>query len=290
VGAVGQLAQVVVAGLTSGSIYALVALGFTMIFAVSGFISLLQGEYVILGGLIAIALSQWLGLPLPVAILAAVAGASLFGAIFQRLTLSPKRNLSPDAALIVTLGGAFVARGTAMVVFGKDPLSLPSFSGERPVAFGEVVVATQAFWIIGTLAAIAAALWAFFALTYTGKAMQACSQNATGARLVGIDLNAMGFISFVASAAIGAIAGVVIAPLNFVSYDEGLAVGIKGFIAAVLGGLGSYPGAVAGGILLGLAEGLSAAYISSQFKDAIAFVILLVLLLFRPGGLWGATR
>jgi len=279
-----------VAGLTSGSIYALVALGFTMIFAVSGFISLLQGEYVILGGLIAIALSQWLGLPLPVAILAAVAGASLFGAIFQRLTLSPKRNLSPDAALIVTLGGAFVARGTAMVVFGKDPLSLPSFSGERPVAFGEVVVATQAFWIIGTLAAIAAALWAFFALTYTGKAMRACSQNATGARLVGIDLNAMGFISFVASAAIGAIAGVVIAPLNFVSYDEGLAVGIKGFIAAVLGGLGSYPGAVAGGILLGLAEGLSAAYISSQFKDAIAFVILLVLLLFRPGGLWGATR
>jgi branched-chain amino acid transport system permease protein len=282
-----QLVQVIVAGLTNGSTYALVALGFSLIFAVSGYLNLIQGEYVVLGGLVTVALSEWWGWPLVPSALVAVAASCVFGYVLQQLTLSPARKLSPDAALIITLGGAFVARGIAMVVFGKDPLALPSFSGERPVFMGEVTIPTQSFWIIGALAISSVSLWWFFTRTFTGKAMLACAQNPTGARLVGIDSRHMAMVTFVTSALLGAVAGVVFAPLNFVSYDEGLAIGIKGFIAAVFGGLGSYPGAVIGGLILGLGEALGAAYISSQFKDAIAFVGLLVLLLFRPGGLMG---
>ncbi len=282
-----QLLQVLVAGLTSGSIYALVALGFSLIFAVSGYLNLIQGEFVVLGGLVTIALTDWLGMPLLPAVLLAVLVSALLGLILQQLTLSPKRRLSPDAALMVTLGGAFVARGGAMIIFGKDPLSLPSFSGERPIAVGDVVIATQSVWIVATLFLCSLGLWWAFSRTFAGKAMLACAQNPNGARLVGIDLSRVALLAFVVSATLGAVAGVVVAPLNFVSYDEGLAIGIKGFIAAVFGGLGSYPGAVIGGLVLGVGESLAAAFISSQFKDAIAFVGLLVMLVVRPGGLLG---
>lgn len=285
-----QIAQVLIAGLTNGSIYALVALGFSLIFSVSGYLNLVQGEYVIVGGLVTIAMTEWWGVPLVPAILAAVLVACIFGYLLQRLSLSPNRKLTPDAALIITLGGAFIARGGMMVGFGKDPLALPSFSGERPIIWGDVVVATQSFWILGTLVVSSGSLWWFFNRTYTGKAMRACAQSPTGARLVGIDLKHMSIVAFVTSALLGGLAGVMVAPLNFVAYDEGLAIGIKGFIAAIFGGLGSYPGAVLGGIILGLGEGLGAAYLSSQFKDAIAFVALLVVLLIRPNGLIGARR
>src|SRR5262245_10440192 len=285
-----QIAQVLIAGLTNGAIYALIALGFSLIFSVSGYLNLVQGEFVIIGGLVTIALTEWLGVPVVPAIAAAVGVAGIFGYLLQRLCLSPARRLTPDAALIVTLGAAFIARGGAMVIFGKDPLAMPSFSGERPVILGDVVIATQTFWILATLVLSSGLLWWFFNKTYTGKAMRACAQSPTGARLVGIDLKHMAGITFVASALLGGIAGVVVAPLNFVSYDEGLAIGIKGFIAAIFGGLGSYPGAVLGGLILGLGESLGAAYLSSQFKDAIAFVALLVMLLIRPNGVLGARR
>lgn len=285
-----QISQILLAGLTNGSIYALIALGFSLVFSVSGYLNLVQGEYVVLGGLVTIGLTEWQGVPIVAAVVIAVIVACLFGYVLQRLTLSPSRNLSPDAALIITLGGAFISRGGAMVIFGKDHLALPSFSGERPVFLGELAIATQSFWIVGTLIIATAALWFFFTHTYLGKAMRACAQCPNGARLVGIDLGNMSTVTFVASAMLGAIAGVVIAPLNFVAYDEGLAIGIRGFIAAIFGGLGSYPGAVLGGLILGVGEALGAGYISSQFKDAIAFVALLVILLVRPGGLMGARN
>ena len=285
-----EIAQVLLAGLTNGSIYALVALGFSLVFAVSGYLSLVQGEYVVLGGLVTIALTERQHLPLVPAILAAVIVCCAFGYAVQRLSLSPGRGLSPDAALIVTLGAAFIARGGAMVVFGKQPHALPSFSGERPVIWGDVVVDTQSFWILGTLVIAFGALWLFFNKTYTGKAMRACAQNPTGARLVGIDPKRMALVTFVTSAMLGGIAGVVVAPLNFVTYDEGLGISIKGFIAAIFGGLGSYPGAVLGGLILGVGESSGAAYLSSQYKDAIAFVGLLIVLLIRPNGLLGARR
>ena len=282
-----QFFQVLVAGITNGAIYALVALGFSLIFAVSGYLNLVQGEYVILAGLATIALTESAGLPLLPAALLAVVLTALAGLVLQQLSLSPERRLSADAALMVTLGAAFVARGAARVIFGKDPLSLPSFSGERPIRIGGVAIATQSLWILGTLIVASIVLWWIFTRTYRGKAMLACAQNPNGARLVGIDVQGVARATFVASAILGAVAGVVVAPLNFVSYDEGLGIGIKGFIAAVFGGLGSTPGALVGGLVLGLAETFGAAFISSQFKDAIAFIGLLVLLVVRPGGLLG---
>jgi branched-chain amino acid transport system permease protein len=285
--AVTQIGQVLAAGITNGSIYALVALGFSLIFSVSRYLNLLQGEFVVLGALVTIALTKSFGVPILLAAMLAIAATCAFGFLFQRLTLSPVRNLTPDTALMVTLGGAFIARGGAMVLFGKEPLALPSFSSEQPVVVAAVVLSTQSFWIVGVLLAASASLWLFSTRTYFGKAMRACAQSPTGARLVGIDLRHMAFVSFLVSAALGAVAGIVSAPLTFVSYDDGLAMGIKGFIAAVFGGLGSYIGAVVGGIVLGVGEELTAAFISSQFKDAVAFVGLLVLLLAKPSGLMG---
>ncbi len=281
-----EIGQVLAAGLTNGAIYALVALGFTLVFAVRGFLNLLQGEFVVLAGLLTVALSEWLGVPLLPSIALSIAICAALGALFERMTLSPTRRLSPDAAVMVTVGGAFTARGAAMVIFGRDPLSLPSFSGERPLVVADIAIATQSFWIFGTLVVTSLLLWWFFEKTYVGKAMQACAQNPTGAQLSGIDLKRVSVIAFVTSAVLGAIAGVVVAPLNFVTYDEGLGISITSFIAAALGGLGSYPGAVAGGLLLGLAESLSAAFISSEFKDVVSFVVLLVVLLFRPNGIF----
>ncbi len=281
-----EIGQVLAAGLTNGAIYALVALGFTLVFAVRGFLNLLQGEFVVLAGLLTVALSEWLGVPLLPSIALSIAICAALGALFERMTLSPTRRLSPDAAVMVTVGGAFTARGAAMVIFGRDPQSLPSFSGERPLVVADIAIATQSFWIFGTLVVTSLLLWWFFEKTYVGKAMQACAQNPTGAQLSGIDLKRVSVIAFVTSAVLGAIAGVVVAPLNFVTYDEGLGISITSFIAAALGGLGSYPGAVAGGLLLGLAESLSAAFISSEFKDVVSFVVLLVVLLFRPNGIF----
>lgn len=280
------IGQIGIAGLTQGAIYALVAVGLSLVFSVRGFLNLLQGEFVILAGLVTIAFSEWLGMPLPAAIAIAVVICALVGVFFERSALSPDRRLSPETAMMVTVGGAFAIRGAAMVLFGRDPLSLASFSGERPIVVKHLAIATQSFWIFGALVLTSLTLWWFFEKTFLGKALQACAQNLTGAQLSGIDPRRMSTITFLASAVLGAIAGVVATPLNFASYDEGLGISIKGFIAAALGGVGSFPGAVAGGLLLGLAESLSAAFISSEFKDVVSFVLLLVLLLFRPNGLF----
>jgi branched-chain amino acid transport system permease protein len=284
-----QFAQIAIAGLTNGAIYALVALGFSLVFAVSGYVNLMQGEFVVLGGLVAIALSE-AGLPLPIVLIGAVVATTAFAAVVQRLVLSPNRNLSADAALIITIGAALVARGIAMLLFGKDPLSLAAFSGERPIFLGPVPISTQSLWISGTLLAATLALWCFFRLTYIGKAMMACAQSPVGARLVGINLAFVSLVTFATSAALGALAGAVVAPLTLITFDEGLNFGIKGFIAAVFGTLGSFPGAVVGGLALGLMESFVAGYVSSQYRDAFAFCAVLLLLLVRQGGSTRRTR
>jgi branched-chain amino acid transport system permease protein len=240
----------------------------------------MQGEFVVLGGLVAIALSE-ADFPLPIVLAGAVAATTALAVVVQSLVLSPKRNLSADAALIVTIGAALVARGIAMVTFGKDPLSLSAFSGERPIFFGPVPVSTQSLWITGTLLAASLALWCFFKFTYIGKAMIACAQSPTGARLVGINLSIVSLVTFATSAALGALAGAVVAPLTLITFDEGLNFGIKGFIAAVFGTLGNFPGAVGGGIALGLMESFVAGYISSQYRDGVSFCAVLLLLLVR---------
>ncbi len=282
--------QVLAAGLGNGAMYALVALGFGLVYSVSRYLNLLQGEFVILGGLGTIWLTEVQGWPLLPAAAAAVAGTCAAGMVFQRLALSPSRKLAPDVALMVTFGGVYVVRGISMVLFGKDALSLPSFSGEAPIMLGKVAISTQTLWVIAALALTSGLLWAFFRYTVVGKAMLACAENPNGAQLVGIDLRAMALRAYALAATIGAIAGVVAAPLTSVAYDGGLSAALHGFIAAIFGGLGSYPGAVVGGLVVGLLEAVATGYISSEFKDAVTFGALLLLLLVRPQGIFGGHR
>lgn len=287
---IDNVLQVLLAGLGNGAMYALVALGFGLVHSVSRYLNLLQGEFVMLGGLITIWLSEVRHWHVAVAALAAVAATSIVGIVFQRLTLSPRRRLSPDVALMVTFGGVYVLRGIAMVLFGKDALSLPSFSGEAPIMIGGIALSTQTVWVVGTLVVTSIALWSFFNRTLTGKAMLACAENPNGAQLVGIDLASVASRTYVLAALIGATAGVVAAPLTSVSYDGGLPAALHGFIAAVFGGLGSYPGAVIGGMVVGLLEALATGYVSSEFKDAVTFGALVLLLAVRPNGIFGGHR
>ena len=282
--------QVSAAGLTNGAIFALIALGFSLVFSVNGFLNLAQGEFVTLSGLSTVVMTATYHIALPVAAVVAIVLSMLLGALFERLALSPGRRISADTALIVTLGGAFFFHGADMVIFGKDALSLPAFSGEAPILLGGIAISTQSLWIAGTLIIATAALWCFFRFTFVGKAMLACAQSPTGARLVGIDLAQISTLTYAASSGLGALAGVVVAPLTFVSANGGLAFGIEGFIAALLGGIGSFTGAVLGGLILGLGQAFAAGYLSSQFKEALTFAALLIVLLIRPSGLFAGRR
>lgn len=287
---IDNILQVLSAGLGNGAMYALVALGFGLVYSVSRYLNLLQGEFVVLGGLVTIWLSEIHQWHVSLAALAAIAVTCVVGVVFQRLTLSPARRLAPDVALMVTFGGVYVVRGIAMVLFGKDPVSLPSFSGEAPIMVGNIAISTQTLWVIATLAVISFGLWAFFNRTVTGKAMLACAENPNGAQLVGIDLGSMATRTYLLAAMIGAAAGVVAAPLTSVSYDAGLSAALHGFIAAIFGGLGSYPGAVVGGLVVGVLEAVATGYVSSEFKDAVTFGALLLLLLVRPHGIFGHAK
>ncbi len=168
--------------------------------------------------------------------------------------------------------------------------SLPAFSGDAPLQFFGATLLPQSLWVLGGAALAVAGLSWFFDRTLFGKAMLATSYNPLAARLVGINTRTVLFASFGLAAMLGALGGVLIAPITFTSYDSGIMLGLKGFAAAMLGGLGSFAGAVLGGVLLGVAEGLGAGFVSSAYKDAIAFVIILAVLFFMPGGLLGARR
>jgi branched-chain amino acid transport system permease protein len=279
--------QISVAGISSGATYALVALGFSLVYSVSRILNLVQGEFMVSAALVTIWLLEAQGWPLLAAAVVGIAVTSALAVAFHRMTLLPSRGLAPDVALMVTFGGAYVFRGICLVLFGKDSLSLQAFSGEAPLVVADVAISPQTLWALLALAVVSVGLWAFFQRTVLGKAMLACADNPAGAQLVGIDLKTMAVGAFAVAAAIGALAGIVSAPLSFVSYDAGLGLTLKGFIAAVFGGIGSYPGAVVGGILIGLLEAFSARYLSSEYKEALAFGALLLLLLVRPRGILG---
>lgn len=285
-----QLAQVVVAGLGTGLIYGLIGVGFAIIFNVTALINLAQGEFSMLGAVMATWLLKQVGLGLPLAFAVSVVAVTVVGVVFERLCISRQRGASVQAAIIITLGAAMFLRGGAMVAWGKDPYSLPAFSGHGALTVVGVAVPLQTLWVFGIGGVLVGLLWWFFNRTLFGWAMRACAQNRAGAAFVGIDVRLMVTLSFAISAALGAIAGIVIAPLTFVSYDGGLILGLKGFVAAVLGGTGTYLGAMAGGLLLGALESLSAGYVSSTYKDAVAFGLLIVVLSLRPAGLLGTRE
>jgi branched-chain amino acid transport system permease protein len=281
-----QLAQSLLSGLTVGAVYALVALGFAIIYNASHVINFAQGEFVMIGGMAAAGFVE-AGLPLPLAALAAVALAMLVGLALGKLAIEPARDASVVTLIIITIGASILLRGLATLVWDKKIHALPAFSGERPIALGGATLLPQVLWVLGVTALAVAALWWFFNRTLAGKAMLAVSYNRLAARLAGISVRRALLVSFSLSAALGALAGVLIAPISFTAWDSGVMLGLKGFAAAILGGLGSGPGAIAGGLALGLIESLGAGYLSSAYKDVFAFLIILAALVFLPNGLAG---
>jgi branched-chain amino acid transport system permease protein len=281
------LLQFVLSGLMVGSIYALIALGFNTVFNATEAINFAQGEFVMLGGMTAVAFTR-AGLPLVLACAGAVVSVTLVGLALERLTLAPLRQVSVTNLIIITIGGSIFLKGAAMLAWGKDAASLPSFSGETPIRVLGATFLPQAVWILATTLVVVVALRVFFARTLTGMAMRAVAANRFSAALMGINIKAMVACSFAMAGAVGAVAGVIITPVALTAFDRGTILGLKGFSAAIVGGLGSSPGAVVGGLLLGVLESIGAGFVSSGYKDAIAFLLLIVMLLVRPQGLLGA--
>ena len=283
-----MLTQYLLSGLTAGAIYALVALGFAIIYNASNVINFAQGEFVMIGGMTAASLVE-AGMPLPFSIVVSIGAATAVGLILEKLAIEPARRASVVTLIIITIGASILLRGLATLVWDKKIHRVPAFSGEAPIQIGTATLLPQVLWVIGVSAAAVVALTWFFRRTLAGKAILAVSHNRLAAELMGISVRRALAASFALSAALGALAGVLIAPIAFTSWDSGVMLGLKGFAAAILGGLGSSTGAVLGGLVLGLAEALAAGYVSSAYKDVFAFVIIVAALVFLPNGLLGRS-
>lgn len=283
-----ELLQFLVSGLTVGSTYALAALGFTLIFNATRVINFAQGEFIMLGGMVS-SLLMAAGWPLWAAALVAVLLPAVVGIVVERVAIAPARGSETVALIIITIGASLVIRGAVAVWLGKGTHTLPAFSGEDPIAVAGAAILPQSLWVLAVTALVVLALWYFFARTLHGKAMLATAMNRDAAVMVGIPTERVVRLSFALSAGLGALGGVLLTPITLTSYDVGILLGLKGFVAAVLGGLGNGLGAVVGGLLLGVLEALGAGYVSSAYKDAMPFVLILLLLFFMPRGLFGGA-
>ena len=289
-----QFVQYLMSGLTQGSIYALIGLGFTIIYSVTQIINFAQGEFVMLGGMLSYVLAVEAGLPVPIALLIAVLIAAGVGALMYILAIRTARRASVISLIIITIGAAIFIRGIAGNQFGVNAVSPAPFTGRGSISFLGAYIEPQALWIIGITFLVTILLYLFLSHTMVGKALRACAVNPSAASLVGINTKAMALVAFIIAAAIGGIGGVVIAPLAMASYGMGVMLGLKGFVAAAVGGFMSPITTVVGGIMLGIVEslavGLNWGPFTSAYKDVIALVVLLLILLIRSGKLAAAER
>lgn len=277
--------QYMVTGLTIGSVYALLAVGFVTIYNVTGVLNLAQGEFAMLGALISVTFVN-LGFSIFIAIPLAIVSTAMIGFIMERLAIRPVIGAKPAILIVITLGVSILLKGLALFVWGTAPKSLPSLFGNKPIEFLGAVLNTQNIWIFIILFIHLILLYWFFERTFLGSALRASERNAHAASLMGINVKNMSAIAFSIAAALGALAGAMIAPLTDATYDMGFFLGIKGFVAMVFGGMHSVQGAVAGGLLLGIIEAFSGGYVSTYYTDAIAFGFLLFVLFVRPQGLF----
>jgi branched-chain amino acid transport system permease protein len=279
--------QYLVAGLTYGTIYAIVGIGFNIIYNTTGIINFAQGEFVMLGGMTAVTLHAFL--PLPIAILGAVlitmAAGGLIEVVFIRWLVKP----SVLRMIIITIGISILVREAALMLWGESVRSLPYFTGNEisALSFGGVRVSPQVLWSLGVCAIVVFLLNLFFKFTMLGREMRACAANRDAATLCGIPTRNMITLSFVLSAGIGALAGCVVSPITQTQYAIGGGLAIKGFTVAILGGLGNSMAAVAAGFILGILESFSIWVMPTAYKDAISISLLLAMLFLRPSGLFG---
>jgi branched-chain amino acid transport system permease protein len=281
-----EFLQFLFSGLTVGAIYALVALGFTLIYNASDVLNFAQGEFVMLGGMVTV-FAAAAGVPIPLAALLAVVVSVAVGFTLYWFAIAPARGASAVSLIIITIGASILLRGVASIVFDKNFHSLAPFAGNDPWIVGGAALLPQSVIVLIGAGLIVLALWVFVTMTLMGKAILATAANRVAARLVGINTGAVVALSFAMSAAIGAVGGVLATPITFTSYDAGTLLALKGIAAAMLGGMGNPLGAVVGGLIVGLLEAFGAGYISSGYKDAIAFLVILLVLFMMPQGLFG---
>jgi amino acid/amide ABC transporter membrane protein 1, HAAT family (TC 3.A.1.4.-) len=284
-----QLLQLLFSGLTIGSIYSLMGLSIVSLFNITGILNLAQGEFVVIGALIAVSLCS-IGMPMIVVFPVSILLVALLGGLLERLTIYRARGAGNLNMLIITIGISISLRGLALLIWGTDTYSLPAFTKGGPLFLGGAALNPQSIWIFALGVVIFAGMYLFFEHTYWGKAVKASVNNRTGARLQGINPHTISLLAFVTAGGLGAAAGVSIGPITMVTYDMGFMLGVKGFVAAAIGGLSNVSGAVIGGLFLGILEAFSSGLISSSLKDAISIIILILVLLFRPEGIIGAKK
>lgn len=282
-----DLLQFIFSGLTSGAIYALIALGFCVVHNTMGIVNFTQVDFVSLGGMLLYSALFSVGLSMPISLLAAVFGVSLMAMFVERVGIRPARSADPLVLIFLTIGLSIILRGVMVLLWGKNRMAVPSLTSDNPLRFLNAAIMPQTLWILA-LTAIAIALLAwFYRRTRLGLMMRAVATNPRAAAVVGLPLGRVRMLTFGLAGALGGLAGVLVTPITTLSHDVGVLLGLKGFAAAILGGFGSLPGAIIGGLGLGLLESLSSGYISSAYKDVCAFVILLLVLFVRPKGLMG---
>jgi branched-chain amino acid transport system permease protein len=281
------LAQIILSGLTVGAIYALIAIGFTIVFSTVRIVNFAHGEFVMAGGMIYAWLHAVHHLPVFPAVGIAIAACVVLALLVYELGLAGLDKDNHIAQVMVTLGVGITLKGFAQVFIGKDTQFPPAFTAGGPISLGAATIPPQTLWIAAAVVVILLGLYLLLQHTRVGKGMTAVSINHYAATLMGISPRRSAVIAFMLAGLIGGAAGTLLAPVASAHYDNGIFLGIKGFAAAILGGLGSPLGAVVGGLILGLTESLTAGYISSVYKDAVSLVLLLVILLVRPQGLIG---
>lgn len=282
-----QILQYVVSGVTLGSIYVLIAVGFTVIHNTTGVLNFAQGDFVVWGGFCLVFFCARLGLPLPIGFGVTMIGIFVMGGVIEKLVMYPLRKATLLSLVIVTIAISSTMSGSSLLVFGKETQSFPGFSEEAPIKLFGATISPQVIWILGFLAITSFALWYFFTRTLYGKAMRACAEDRIAARAMGINPDWMSRLSWAMSGAMGASAGALVIPITLMDFSAGGMFVIKGLAAVVVGGIGSYPGAVAGGLVVGLLESMGAGLISPLNKDIFSMLCIIVVLLVRPSGIFG---
>lgn len=286
------LIQTLVSGIGTGCIYGLIGIGFCVIYNASGIVNFAQGMFVMLGGMLTHALFSRAGLPLPLAAFLAIVIVALIGVAIEQLVVRPlwKRNATMFVMILATLASQIVVERLTLIVAGDQPKTFPGFSDAPPFKIGGIAISVQLVWIAVISLLLVGGLALFFARTRTGRAMRACAINREAAALQGIPVARMLGFSFALSAALGAVAGILITPTQYTAFNVGVPFAISGFIAAILGGFGSAGGAFVGGIMLGVAQAAAIVIFGAGFKNVAALSILLVFLLARPSGLFGKAH
>jgi len=284
--------QTVISGVGTGIIYGLIGIGFCVIYNASGIVNFAQGMFVMLGGMLTHALLTRAGLPLALAIPITILLAAALGIAVDRLVVQPlwRRNATMFVMILATLAAQIVVERATLMIAGDQPRTFSGFTSAAPWKVGGVAISPQLLWIAGVSLLLVGALALFFKRTRTGRAMRACAINREAAALQGIPVSRMLALSFALSAALGAVAGILITPTQYTAFNVGVPFAISGFIAAILGGFGNAAGAFAGGIMLGVAQALAIVFFGAGFKNVAALSILLVFLLARPQGLFGKAH